>query len=137
MFGINRKTNPNSDSGKWGERQAKRFLTKRGYKCLGERVRVPPHDEIDLIMKDDRVLVFVEVKTRRSEDMGSPADAVDHQKQKHLSRASVRYLSSKSTGPIDFRFDIVEIIGEPGDRSPIIRHHEDAFPLSDGYYPPF
>jgi putative endonuclease len=137
MFGITRKNDAHDDSGKWGEKCAERYLKRAGYILLGTRVKVPPHDEIDLVMRDGEELVFVEVKTRKSEEMGAPIDAVNREKQRFLSRAAIRFLKNRQADPIDFRFDVVEVIGKPGDENPTIRHHEDAFELDDNYRPPF
>ena len=79
-------------SGRWGEERAERFLRDKGWKILGRRVRVGRKDELDLIARADRVLVFVEVKTRQSESFGRPFAAVDQAKRRHLTRAAYRYL---------------------------------------------
>ena len=51
--------------GVWGEALAVRFLKKKKYKIIGKRVRVGKHDEIDIIARDGKILVFVEVKYRK------------------------------------------------------------------------
>jgi len=120
-------------SGRWGERQAARFLKMKRYTMLGERVRVGKRDEIDIVARHGSVLVFVEVKTRRNEQYGRPFDAVNRHKRKCLSRAAVGYLRKRKLKPDYIRFDVIEVIGEPGDRSPEIRHIENAFSLDNGY----
>jgi len=82
------------------------------------------------------VLVFVEVKTRRSESFGRPLAAVNRAKRHYLSRAAVRYLKRLRRPPAAFRFDIVEVIGAPGVREPTVRHVENAFPLDRCYRVP-
>ena len=82
----------NLAAGLWGEEQAAKFLEGRGYRILGRRVRVGRRDEIDLVARAGETLVFVEVKTRRGEDFGRPAEAVDRDKRRALSRAAIRYL---------------------------------------------
>jgi putative endonuclease len=119
--------------GEWGERQAESFLKRRGCRILGRRVRVGDRDEIDLLVRDGEVLVFVEVKTRAHEDFGRPAEAVDRNKRRTLSRAAVRFMQRLPRPVGYFRFDVVEVIGEDGDRSPEIRHIENAFALDSRY----
>lgn len=120
-------------AGRWGERQAARFLKKHRYKIVGERIRVGRRDELDLIAEKDRALIFVEVKTRKNEDHGRPFAAVNQAKRKHLSRAAVAYLKRRKLKPEFIRFDVIEVIGEPGGDEPVIRHIENAFPLDSAY----
>ena len=120
-------------SGRWGEKLSIRFLKKKRYKIIGQRVRVGKRDEIDIIAEHGSVLVFVEVKTRKNENYGRPFSAVDKAKRKHLSRAAIAYLKHKKPEPEFIRFDVVEVIGEPGGEPPEIRHIENAFPLDSSY----
>lgn len=120
-------------SGKWGERQAVRFLKYLHYKIHGERVRVGRHDELDLVAEHDGVLVFVEVKTRKNERYGRPFSAVNKDKRKRLSRAAVGYLKKRKLKPDYIRFDVIEVIGEPGGNAPEIRHIQNAFQLDSAY----
>ena len=83
------------------------------------------------------LLVFIEVKTRGSEDFGRPIAAVDRRKQHTLSRAAVRYLV-KLKAPVSFRFDVMEVIGREDDgRAPVVRHIENAFQLDRCYQLPW
>lgn len=120
----------------WGENQAASFLEKNGYRILSRRFRVTARDEFDLIVRLDDTLVFVEVKTRRSELFGRPVSAVDRNKRHYLSRAAVRYLQRLGK-PVNFRFDVVEVVGEEGTRAPVIRHIESAFSLDRRYVLPW
>jgi putative endonuclease len=120
-------------SGRWGEEVAAQRLKKKRYKIVGQRVRVGKRDEIDIIAKDGSTLVFVEVKTRKNEDYGRPFSAVNQAKRKHLSRAAVAYLKRMNSEPDYIRFDVIEVVGEPGGRMPEIRHIENAFPLHSAY----
>ena len=124
-------------SGEWGERQAETYLRAQRYKILGRRVRVGSRDELDLVARDGEVLVFVEVKTRKSEAFGRPASAVNRKKRHALSRAAIRYIQKIRKPAVDFRFDVVEVIGEPCDQHPRIRHIPNAFPLDRRYSLPF
>ncbi len=120
-------------SGKWGEKLAVRFLKKKRYKIIGQRVRVGKRDELDMVAEQGRTLIFVEVKTRKNENYGRPFSAVNTAKRKHLSRAAIAYLKHKKIEPEFIRFDVVEVIGEPGGSPPEIRHIENAFPLDSSY----
>jgi putative endonuclease len=120
-------------AGRWGEKQAVRSLKSNGWKIIGERVRVGKHDELDIIADDGQAVVFVEVKTRRNENYGRPFSAVTAAKKRRLMRAAVAWLKKKKIKPDYFRFDVVEVIGEPSGDAPEIRHIENAFQLSSSY----
>jgi len=122
--------------GLWGEHQAEAFLERKGYKILSRRFRLSARDELDLVARDGETLVFVEVKTRNTESFGRPMAAVDRNKRHYLSRAAVRYLR-KLGRPVNFRFDVIEVIGEKGCELPVIRHIEAAFPLDRCYTLPW
>jgi putative endonuclease len=123
-------------TGLWGEDQAAGFLEKKGYKVLSRRFRVTARDEFDLITRFGETLVFVEVKTRKTELFGRPATAVDRAKRHHLSRAAVRYLQRVGK-PVNFRFDVVEVVGGTDGSEPVIRHIESAFTLDRCYVLPW
>lgn len=125
-----------SSSGAWGEAQAERALRQKGYTILGRRFHIGRHDELDLIARDGAVLVFVEVKTRKTEDFGRPGAAVNRAKRHYLSRAAVRYIKRLRQPPHAFRFDVVEVVGTPDNPAPLIRHIENAFPLDHCYRVP-
>jgi putative endonuclease len=120
-------------SGRWGEQRSVRLLKSAGWKICGERVRVGRHDELDIVAEHEGVLVFVEVKTRKNENYGRPFSAVNREKRKRLSRAAVGYLKKKKLQPDYIRFDVIEVIGEPGGEPPEIRHIENAFQLDSAY----
>jgi len=125
---------PHLKLGRWGEKQAEAFLKKSGYRIVGRRVRVGRHDEMDLIARiGDDTMVFVEVKTRKTEKYGRPAAAVNREKRRKLSRAAVGFLKKRKLRPPYIRFDIVEVVGEPGGGAPEIFHIENAFQLEGGY----
>jgi len=126
-----------SGGGEWGEEKAARFLSGKGYRILGRRVRPDAHNELDIVARDGDVLVFIEVKTRGSEDFGSPISAVDARKRRALSRAAVHYLGKLRYPDVFIRFDVVEVIGSEGMRHPEIRHVENAFALDGKYRLPY
>lgn len=117
--------------GEWGEAQAAGFLKAAGYQIVGRNVRPGNRlDEIDIIAKQGETLVFVEVKTRRQETFGRPARAVDTAKRHALNRAATAYLRKTHYPDLFYRFDVIEVLGQPEDAAPpTIRHIEDAFPF--------
>lgn len=135
-----RATDERAKLGLWGEDVAAEHLRARGYRIVGRRVRIG-RDELDLVAVPtrDRVpqLVFVEVKTRRSPDFGGPIAAIDRRKRHALCRAAARYLRRLRRPGSPFRFDAVEVIGDPGAGEPIIRHTPNAFPMEARYVTPW
>jgi putative endonuclease len=125
-----------ASTGSWGEVQAERALRQKGYAILGRQVHVGRRDELDLVARDGAVLVFVEVKTRKTEAFGRPDAAVNRAKRHYLSRAAVRYIKQLRQPPNAFRFDVVEVVGTPDTPAPLIRHIENAFPLDRCYRVP-
>jgi putative endonuclease len=124
-------------TGEWGEKQAARMLGRKGYRILGQRVRVGPRDELDIVARHGEVLVFVEVKTRKDEAYGRPISSVNRAKQHSLSRAAIRYMKRLRTRPDFFRFDVVEIVGAEDSADPVIRHVENVFSLEGRYRVPW
>lgn len=124
--------------GRWGEALAEKHLRAAGLRIRARRLRVGKRDEIDLLAQDGEQLVFVEVKTRRSETFGRPIAAVDRSKRQCMSRAAVRYIKRLSNPKIYFRFDVVEVIGSPEAPldSVVIRHIPNAFTLDRRYMLP-
>lgn len=122
--------------GLWGEEVAARMLCAKGLKVLGRRMRIGLRDELDIVARDGDVLVFVEVKTRRGESFGRPVTAVDRGKRHVMSRAAVRYLRKLKNPRVAFRFDVVEVVGSPGDAEPVVRHMTNVFTLDRRYVLP-
>ena len=85
--------------------------------------------EIDLIFRDADCLVFIEVKTRSSEEWSRPADAVDARKKKLLSQTALDYLRLLKNPAVKFRFDIVEVLLRDGAVQEV-RHLPNSFVLS-------
>jgi putative endonuclease len=95
--------------GALGERAAKKHLRRLGLKFLTANYR-SPRGEIDLIFRDDDCLVFIEVKTRSSEEWVRPAAAVDKERRGRLTRAALDYLRRLRNPAVKVRFDIVEVL---------------------------
>jgi putative endonuclease len=113
--------------GKEGERVAEQFLKRKGYKLVERNFRCT-EGELDLIVLDRRVVVFVEVKTRTGRGFGSPLEAVEYRKQQKMIRAAQYFLSAKGLHQRDARFDVVGVswLG----REPMVEHIENAFELA-------
>lgn len=124
--------------GLWGEHLAERHLLDKGLEIRARRLRVGRRDEIDLLAVDGAQLVFVEVKTRRTEKYGRPITAVDRAKRQRMSRAAIRYIRRLRNPRIYFRFDVVEVVGSPeeGDAAVRIEHIPNAFTLDKRYMLP-
>jgi len=75
-----------------GQKKACRYLKRNGYKILFRNFHGRSGGEIDVVCRDNDTLVFVEVKTRASEDFGRPLVAVDRAKQKRISRGALAWL---------------------------------------------
>jgi putative endonuclease len=117
--------------GETGEQAAKRHLQKLGLKFLTANFR-STRGEVDLIFRDGEALVFVEVKTRSSEDWTRPAAAVDARKKRLLSQTALDYLKLLNNPEVKFRFDIVEVLLADG-KILEIRHLPNTFTLSRPY----
>ncbi len=119
--------------GRLGEREAVRYLRKNGYKLLYRNFKPKRGGEIDLVCRDKRagMLVFVEVKTRRGEEFGSPASAVDSAKRRRLSQGALAWLRMLDNPDVAFRFDIVEVRLQSGILVPNLI--QNAFTLSAPY----
>lgn len=109
-------------TGVWGEELAADYLREKGYVIL-ERDWHSGHRDIDIIAQKDNCVVFVEVKTRRSEEFGSPVMAVGYHKQRNLLLAINHYVHYRHLD-IPWRFDVISIVGMPS-QQPVIEHIED------------
>ncbi|MEX2176593.1 MAG: YraN family protein [Pirellulaceae bacterium] len=121
--------------GRRGENAAARHLQRLGYTIVGRGQR-GQIGEIDLVAVDGRMVVFVEVKTRSSQDAGHPADAVDDDKQRRLTRLALAYLKRHDLLECASRFDVVAITWPDLRRPPQIEHFQSAFEAVgfDGMY---
>ncbi len=113
--------------GQLGERAAKKHLKRQGLKFLTANFR-SNRGEVDLIFRDRDCLVFVEVKTRSSEDWARPAAAVDKERRGRLTRAALDYLRLLRNPQVKLRFDIVEVLLQDSAVREV-RHLPNAFPM--------
>jgi len=117
--------------GELGERTAKKHLRQQGLKFLTANFR-SERGEIDLVFRDEDCLVFVEVKTRSSEDWSRPARAVNAERRRRLSRTALDYLRLLKNPPVKIRFDIVEVLLDTGSVREV-RHLPNTFAMERPY----
>ena len=117
--------------GELGERAAKSHLRRQGLKFLAANFR-SERGEIDLIFREDDCLVFVEVKTRSSEDWTRPAAAVNVRKRRLLSQTALDYLRRLKNPEVKIRFDIVEVLLADGNVREV-RHLPNTFAMAKPY----
>ncbi len=99
-----RRVFPAKTLGQRGEHEAARFLQRLGYKILARGRRLAS-GELDLVALDGRTIVFVEVKTRTSQEVGHPAEAVDAVKQRKLTRLAVTFMKRHGLLEYPARFE--------------------------------
>ncbi len=95
--------------GAYGEALAARHLVDQGMVLLDRNWRCEL-GEIDLVLRDGRVLVVCEVKARSSSAFGSPLEGVTEQKAARLRRLAARWLAAHDVRPADVRIDIVGVL---------------------------
>jgi len=125
---LNRRQS-SRQTGDRGEDLALRYLARKGYETLERNYRTR-HGEIDLIVRSEEILVFVEVKLRRGLEYGDPLEAVTPRKQARIRLIAEQYLAERGEDFIasfdEVRFDVVGIL-LLGSGRPEVRHVEDAF----------
>lgn len=94
--------------GERGEARAESFLKHLGYEILDRNVRAGRY-EIDLLCRDGECLVFVEVKSGRSDSFGHPATWVTPAKRERLRQAALDIMAREGVDNTDIRFDVVTI----------------------------
>ncbi len=99
----------NKITGKCGEDYAAQYLKVHGYKII-ERNYKNKIGEIDIIAKRKNTLAFVEVKTRKSNEFGTPAQAVTYYKKQKIVNTAKYYLAKNPTD-MDISFDVIEVFG--------------------------
>lgn len=120
--------------GDLGEAAAAAYLKRSGYRIRARNVQYEGREELDIVAEDRSVRCYVEVKTRRQDPSvparyGSPAEAVDGEKQLHLRKAARRYGAAHPTRKA-LRFDVIEVYLSPDAEPPTVltvKHLTDAF----------
>ena len=110
--------------GDFGQKIARDFFQKRGYKIRTENF-FTQNGEIDLIVEKDSQIVFAEVKTRLSDKFGLPEEAIDKKKIGRLRLAALKYLAEAQIGNDNYRFDCVAVEIDKKHKKAKIRHHKN------------
>jgi putative endonuclease len=119
--------------GRFGEQRAAQHLLGLGWELLDRNWRVggaggdrPASGELDLVARDGRSVVFVEVKTRSGRRFGTPAEAVTPEKVARIRRLAVRWLEAHPEHtPAPIRFDVVCV--HRGADGVSVEHRRGAF----------
>lgn len=112
--------------GAWGERAARAYLERAGY-CTVETNFRTRFGEIDIIAACGEYIVFVEVKTRKSDRFAAAREFVTTAKQQRIVATAALWLRQHPSG-LQPRFDVIEVYGEQGTtQTPRIHHLENAF----------
>ena len=107
----------NKEKGKFGEQIAALMLEKQGYEIIEQNFKCRL-GEVDLICKNKDQIVFVEVKTRTTDQFGTPAEAVGKDKINKIRKVAALYMMSQKVTNYQVKFDVVEIY---------LNHIENAF----------
>ena len=110
--------------GRSGEDAAAAMLVRSGFRVVDRNFRCRA-GEIDIVARRGRLLVFCEVKARRSTRWGDPSEAVNYAKRNRLRRLAAEWMSLHRPGDVDVRFDVVSVIVRAGCMQ--TRHVPDAF----------
>ena len=103
----------NREIGNYGEDLACQFLEKNGYKIIERNKSFSRFCEIDIIAQIKNTLVFVEVKTRKTNSFGTPLEAITKTKYNHIKQGALTYLSESKHKFSNFRIDAIGITLEP------------------------
>jgi len=123
-LGLGRRSS--TSLGAAGESFAAESLQQLGWQILARSYR---HrlGEIDLIARDGETLVFIEVKTRTGIAHGLPVDAVNHDKQRRITRTALAYLKHHGWLDCRCRFDVIAVVWPAPDEAPQLTHYRHAF----------
>jgi putative endonuclease len=129
--------NRRQELGQRGEDAAAEALRARGYDILARRYRTR-RGEVDIIARQGRTVVFVEVKTRVDERFGGGAAAVTRTKQRRMALVALDYLARHALTASPCRFDVVvvtplapqDVVADGARRAPRVQVFEHAFSLA-------
>lgn len=109
----------NKVKGNLGENLACEFLEKNGYKIINRNF-ICTYGEIDIITFYENEIIFIEVKTRYQNNYGTPIEAIDKFKKKHLYNTAKYYLYETNLLEAAIRFDVIEVFINDGNNYNII-----------------
>ena len=116
--------------GQEGEAEAERYLRRKGYRILARNLR-SSLGELDLVAEDGRVVVFIEVKARRTTQFGGAIHAVHRQKQQKIIKLAARFLAQRHWMDRSGRFDVLLL--EPTPTAVLrVEHIQNAFEVPSG-----
>lgn len=113
------------DLGDFGERLAAGMLMRNGCRIRARQARTP-YGEIDLVAEKGDLVIFVEVKTRRTTEYGTPEEAITAAKREHIARSVEAYRQREGLLDRPFRVDVVAIVMDEATRKATIRHIPNA-----------
>ena len=113
--------------GELGERIAARWLERSGWRIVARRFRSGRRD-IDLVAQRDDLIAFVEVKARSGDEFGDPVEAVNHRKQRELTKSAQTWIDRHGRAGESYRFDVVGVLLK--ERRAFIRHVPSAFAMA-------
>lgn len=116
----------NKDIGNLGESSAVEYLDCLAYNVIARNFR-SRFGEIDIIARDGKYIVFVEVKTRYNSNYGSPGEAVNYTKITKLRKTAEYYILKNKLYKDYFRFDVIEIYIDYNNNSQTVKHIKNAF----------
>ncbi|MCL2862284.1 MAG: YraN family protein [Firmicutes bacterium] len=114
--------NQNITKGKSGEKIAAKYLKKKGYHVLHKNFKTNI-GELDLVVTDDKYLVFVEVKSRKNIDFSHAMESVSYHKRTKINQVAAQYIKKFMLFGVNVRFDVVEVYFDTGE----VNHIENAF----------
>ncbi len=112
--------------GNYGEKIAADWLRANGCRILARNFKGPRRGEVDIVARQERLLLFVEVKTRQEGSRIRGLDAVDRNKQALIERGANAWLKTLGTREIPWRFDVIEVYLKDGGK-PRVNHVKDVF----------
>lgn len=136
-LGIHQNFNNPHYSGIYGEWVGKNYLKKKGYRIHFKnwRSRRDRRNEIDLVCLDKKVLVFVEIRSRRENSLVTGYDSLNIRKRKALLKSFKAFLKEESMECSTYRFDLVEVdLPQKFVNKPKVFHHENIAIFNDSLH---
>lgn len=111
--------------GRWGESHAVEYLIHSGYDILGRNI-VTSYGEIDILAQQNETLIFIEVKTRSSDQFGFPEESITETKMNHMVESAQGYIIENYSNDPEWRIDVIAIQGDNKTDIPQIEHFENV-----------